>query len=139
MVGRVVSTKMQKTAVVLTEGQKEHPLYGKRYLRSKRYLVDDPFGVKDGDIVVFLKVKPISKHKHWQITKVLGQDFVSLQEAELKVEAEGAIAQVLPEEKESTDDSLQTTEKQKETVDSSPKTVDKKPKKATAKKIKETK
>src|SRR5258708_298347 len=63
MVGRVVSTKMQKTAVVLTEGQKEHPLYGKRYLRSKRYLVDDPFGVKDGDIVVFLKVKPISKHK----------------------------------------------------------------------------
>src|SRR5258708_298345 len=76
MVGRVVSTKMQKTVVVLTEGQKEHPLYGKRYLRSKRYLVDDPFGVKDGDIVVFLKVKPISKHKHWQITKVLGQDFV---------------------------------------------------------------
>jgi small subunit ribosomal protein S17 len=98
MIGRVVSTKMAKTAVILVESKKTHPLYGKNYAWTKRYMVDDPFGVKDGDIVVFGKVKPISKMKHWQISKVLGQDFVSLEQAELQEEAAEAIAEVMPEE-----------------------------------------
>lgn len=107
MVGRVVSTKMQKTAVVLVESQKTHPLYKKSFIRTKKYLVDDPFEVKDGDIVVFVKIRPISKRKHWQITKVLGRDFVSLEQAELKEGAKKAIAEVLPEEKPSDVESIE--------------------------------
>jgi small subunit ribosomal protein S17 len=99
MIGRVVSNKMTKTAVVLVESKKTHPLYGKSYVWTKKYLVDDPMGVGLGDIVVFNKVKPISKHKHWQIAKVLGKDIVSLEQAELQEEAAEAIAEVLPEEK----------------------------------------
>lgn len=100
MIGRVVSTKMEKTAVVIVESHKKHPLYNKSFLRTKKYLVDDPFNVKDGDIVIFQKIRPISKRKHFQITKVLGSDIVSLEQAELKEEAAEAIAEVMPEEKE---------------------------------------
>lgn len=98
MVGRVVSVKMEKTAVVLIERKKKHPLYGKTYSQSKKYLADDPFGVKDGDIVILHKIAPISKRKHWRITKVLGQDYVSLQQAELQEAAEEAISEVMPED-----------------------------------------
>ncbi len=110
MIGRVTSAKMPKTATVLVESKKTHPLYGKSYVWTKRYLVDNSFGVKEGDIVVFIKIRPISKHKHWQITKVLGQDFVSLEQAELQEEAAEAIAEVLPE-KEEEKESVKTEEK----------------------------
>ncbi len=97
MIGRVVSVKMQKSAVVLVEAHKKHPLYGKIYLRTKKYLVDDPFKVKDGDVVEIIKVKPISKNKHYQIKKVLGSDIVSIETAQLQASAKEAIEEVLPE------------------------------------------
>lgn len=99
MVGRVVSTKMQKTAVVIVERRKKHPLYQKSFLRTKKYLTDDPFGVTDGDVVIIKKIRPMSKNKHWQIVKVLGRDIVSLEQAELQEEALEAIAEVLPEDR----------------------------------------
>lgn len=101
MVGRVVSTKMQKSAVVLIVSNKIHPKYHKSFIRTKKYIADDSFGVKDGDVVVIEKVRPISKNKHWKIMKVLGKDFVSLEEAVLKTSATKAIEEVMPEEKES--------------------------------------
>lgn len=107
MVGRVVSTKAQKTATVLVERKKSHPVYKKTFARSKKYLVDDPFGVKDGDIVILTKIHPVSKNKHWQIAKVLGSDFVSLEQAELQEAATEAIAEVLPEEKEETTETVE--------------------------------
>lgn len=115
MVGRVVSTKMEKTAVVLIERKKTHPLYGKTYSQSKKYLADDPFGVKDGDIVILHKIAPLSKRKHWAITKVLGQDYVSLQQAQLQESAIEAIEQVMPEErKEEVVEVIEETEQKKE-------------------------
>ena len=100
MVGRVVSVKMQKTAVVIVESKKTHPIYRKSFAHSKKYLVDDPFEVTLGDVVIFDKIAPLSKRKHWRITKVLGKDIVSLEQAELLEEAQEAIAEVMPEEKE---------------------------------------
>lgn len=99
MIGRVVSTKMSKTAAVLVERRKKHKMYQKTFMRSKKYLVDDQLGVKEGDVVLIEKVRPISARKHWKIIKVVGADFVSLAEAELKQEAQAAIAEVLPEGK----------------------------------------
>ncbi len=100
MIGRVVSNKMTKSAVVLVETKKRHPLYGKIFNRSKRFLVDDPLGVTEGDVVEIIKSKPISKNKHFQIKKILGKDFLALGEEALKKEAKEAIEQVLPEESE---------------------------------------
>lgn len=99
MTGRVVSTKLKNTATILVERLTKHPLYKKTYVQSKKYLVEDQIGVKTGDIVNFIKCKPISKNKHWKITKVSGRNMAEIAKAELKKEAEKIISEVMPEEK----------------------------------------
>ncbi len=106
MIGRVVSIKMQKTAVILVESKKVHPIYKKTYKWSKRYSVHDEMGAKLGDIVDVVKIRPISKTKHWQIAKILGTDVVALGEEVLKETAAEAIAEVLPEEVETKEESI---------------------------------
>lgn len=91
---------MQKSAVVLVGSKKRHPLYKKIYLRTKKYIVDDPKGVKEGDLVEIVKTRPVSKHKHFQVSRVMGTDIVSIETAGLQERAEEAIAQVMPEEQE---------------------------------------
>lgn len=100
MKGRVVSTKMNRTVVVLIERVARHPLYKKTYVQSKRYLVDDQMGVKEGDIVEIVKIRPISKNKHWKIAKVVGKNLEAMTEEALKEAAEKTISEVMPEEKE---------------------------------------
>ena len=96
MRGRVVSTKTKITAVVLVERQAKHPLYRKTFLRSKRFLVGDSLGVKEGDIVEIEKCKPISKNKHWRVVKVLGRSLAEIAEEQMKEKAEKIIAEVMP-------------------------------------------
>lgn len=115
MIGRVISTKMQKTAVVIVEGKKMHPLYKKAYIKSKKYLVDDPLGVKDGDLVEISQVAPVSKNKHWRVTKVVGKDLEEITKEQLKVEAEKIVSEVMPE---SSSEDLED-EKKKVVVDNS--------------------
>lgn len=100
MIGRVVSTKMKNTAAVLVERTAKHPLYRKTYIQSKRYLVDTLVEVKDGDMVEIIKVRPISKNKHWRVVKVVGKNLEEIMEEKLKAQAEEVIARVMPEEKE---------------------------------------
>lgn len=100
MTGRVVSTKLKNTATVLISRIAMHSLYKKTFVRTKRYLVEDLIGVKDGDIVEIIKCKPISKNKHWKIKKVIGQDLAEIVEAQQKKAAAEVIADVMPVEKE---------------------------------------
>jgi len=99
MIGRVVSIKMKNTAAVLVERIAKHPLYGKTFVRSKKYLAEDMIGTKVGDIVNLINCKPISKRKAWKVEKVLGRDFVEVAKIQLKKEAEEVIAEIIPEEK----------------------------------------
>lgn len=99
MIGRVVSTKTKNTATILVERTAKHPLYKKTYIQSKKYLADDPIGVKVGDIVDFANCKPISKRKSFRINKVLGKNFAEIAEEHLKEKAEQAISEVMPEQK----------------------------------------
>ena len=92
-----MSDKMEKTVVVLVESPKTHPLYGKSYKRSKKYLVDDGLSAKIGDIVEFVQCRPVSKRKHWRVEKIVGRDEVALGTEEMKETAQEAIAEVLPE------------------------------------------
>lgn len=100
MIGRVVSTKMNKTITVLVERVAKHQLYKKTFVRSKRFLVDDQVGTKEGDVVEIVKIKPVSKNKHWSVLKVVGKSLAEINEEKLKAEAESLIAEVMPEEKE---------------------------------------
>ena len=99
MIGRVVSTKMNKTVTVLVERIAMDPLYKKTYSRSKKYLVDTSLDLKDGDVVELIKIKPVSKNKHWKVLKVIGKNLKEIIEAKQKKTAEEAIAEVMPEEK----------------------------------------
>lgn len=98
MNGRVTSTKLKNTATILVERIAMHPLYKKTFIRSKKYLVHDELGVKEGDIVEVIKCKPISRNKHWIITKVVGKDLSEIVEAHQKLKAEEVISEVMPEE-----------------------------------------
>lgn len=73
-VGVVVSTKMEKTIVVLVENKFRHPRYSKTVVRTKRYLAhDETSQAKLGDKVILLQSKPISRHKHWVLKQVVQQ------------------------------------------------------------------
>jgi len=64
--GVVVSDKMQKTIVVSVEQLKEHPLYRRKYMTSKKYKAHDPENKhKVGDKVTIVASRPISKGKKW--------------------------------------------------------------------------
>ena len=73
LTGRVVSDKMDKTAVVLFERKVKHPKYGKYIKKSTKYKIHDEGNkCKIGDIVSITEVRPISKNKSWKLVEVLG-------------------------------------------------------------------
>ena len=64
--GKVVSDKMDKTAVVSVTRFYQHALYKKRVNRSKKYFVHDPENkCSVGEEVSFEESRPISKNKTW--------------------------------------------------------------------------
>ena len=70
IIGKVVSTKMQKTAVVLVERKSRHPLYRKVITRHKKFKAhNENFKLKDGDMVEIKQTRPISKDKNFIVVK----------------------------------------------------------------------
>lgn len=68
--GQVISTKMDKTLVVLVERKTRHPLYKKVLTRHKKYKAHcEEKGIKVGDIVKIMETRPISKDKHFILVK----------------------------------------------------------------------
>lgn len=70
LVGKIISLKMQKTAVVEVKGMKEHSVYKKRYKADKKYkahLESGDFEV--GDKVLIEESKPKSRDKKWQVIR----------------------------------------------------------------------
>jgi small subunit ribosomal protein S17 len=70
-IGKVISTKLAKTATVAVEKITVHPIYKKRFRRFTKYQVQDEAGVKVGDRVKFVAGKPYSKTKKWKIIEVV--------------------------------------------------------------------
>lgn len=67
-VGTVVSTKMDKTVVVKVDRTIRHPLYDKVVVRSKKYYAhNDDLPLVDGDKVVIMETRPLSKLKRWRV------------------------------------------------------------------------
>ena len=70
--GRVVSSKMNKTIVVLVERMIEHPLLGKQLRRHKKYHAHDEENTcKIGDTVRITECRPLSKTKRWRLAEVI--------------------------------------------------------------------
>jgi small subunit ribosomal protein S17 len=71
LTGRVVSTKMQKTIAVEIERLVRHGLYGKYMRRTTRLLAHDEEGkTREGDTVVIVPCRPMSRHKSWKVISV---------------------------------------------------------------------
>ena len=96
MRGRVVSAKLPKMVTVLVEREKIHPLYKKAFKQGKKYLVHDEVGVSSGDVVEIVKIRPISKNKHFQVLRVVGKDIEALVSEKLKEEAKQKIEEAMP-------------------------------------------
>ncbi len=72
LTGRVVSDKMDKSAVVLVERRVKHPLYGKFIRRStKLHIHDENNECKQGDKVTIKECRPMSRTKSWQLVEVV--------------------------------------------------------------------
>lgn len=72
LVGRVVSTKMDKTVTVLVERKVKHPVYGKYVVRSTKFHAhDEANALNEGDLVEIAETRPISKTKAWKVTRVV--------------------------------------------------------------------
>ncbi len=70
--GVVVSAKMTKTVVVAVERLVPHPLYGKRIRLHKRYKAhDEKSECRQGDRVLLIESRPLSKVKRWRVSKIL--------------------------------------------------------------------
>jgi small subunit ribosomal protein S17 len=70
-VGKVTSTKMQKTATVEVVRVVVHRVYKKRYWVSRKYHVHDEIGVSVGDRVKFVASRPYSKLKKWKVLEIV--------------------------------------------------------------------
>ena len=72
VIGRVVSTKMDKTISVELERRFTHPLYGKFV---KRHTVlkahDEAEDAREGDHVEIAEARPLSKTKRWRLVRVV--------------------------------------------------------------------
>lgn len=106
---------MKNTATVLVERTAKHPLYKKTFVQTKKYLADVSINIKEGDMVEIVKVRPVSKNKHWKVTKVVGKDLGEITEEILKAEAEKLVAEVMPEEKETEESSVVSPQIKEET------------------------
>ena len=70
--GLVVSSAMDKTAVVAVTERVRHARYGKTVQRTKRlYVHDENNEVNAGDRVRVAETRPLSKQKRWRVVQVL--------------------------------------------------------------------
>ncbi len=73
-VGAVVSTRMDKTAVVELVWKQRHRIYRKQMRRVTRFYVHDPnHQCRIGDTVRIQETRPISRTKHWRLLEVLAR------------------------------------------------------------------
>ena len=70
--GLVVSTSMDKTAIVAVVERVRHRRYAKTVQRTKRVFAhDETNDLKVGDRVRVSETRPLSKLKHWRVVEVL--------------------------------------------------------------------
>ena len=71
-VGKVVSNKMDKTAVVVIERLVKHAEYKRFVRRQKKFVVhDEKNECQEGDTVRFMETRPLSRTKRWRLVGIV--------------------------------------------------------------------
>ncbi len=86
-VGRVISNKMDKTAVVQVETKRRHRLYKRVVKQISKFVVhDEDNGCQIGDLVQIAEHRPVSKRKRWIVTDIIARkEVVTVPETEVEV------------------------------------------------------
>jgi small subunit ribosomal protein S17 len=72
IVGKVVSNRMEKTAVVQVQRRFAHPVYKKYVSKRVKYKVhDEQNDLNVGDTVRIVETRPLSKAKRWRLLEIL--------------------------------------------------------------------
>lgn len=88
LTGIVTSDKADKTIVITVTSRETHPLYGKQYTVSRKYIAHDENNeAHQGDRVTIKEVRPISKRKSFTLASI---DERSHGTIELKADVESA-------------------------------------------------
>jgi small subunit ribosomal protein S17 len=70
--GRVVSNKMDKTAVVSVDYLKPHPLYRKIIRKTSKFHAHDEDNIcQIGDVVRIVETRPLSRKKRWRVLDIV--------------------------------------------------------------------
>ncbi|MCF8378188.1 MAG: 30S ribosomal protein S17 [Bacteroidales bacterium] len=71
-VGLVVSSKMDKSIVVMVERKVKHPIYGKFVKKTTKFMAhDEKNDSNEGDTVKIMETRPMSKNKCWRLVEII--------------------------------------------------------------------
>jgi small subunit ribosomal protein S17 len=71
-IGVVVSTGMNKTIAVRLDRRVPHTLYRKYFKATRKFLVHDEHeSAANGDTVLIMETRPLSRHKRWRLVKIV--------------------------------------------------------------------
>ncbi len=65
--GTVVKVIDDSTAKVEVHSYRQHKIYKKRFRITKKFLVDTPHRLTEGESVLIEQCRPVSKTKHWKL------------------------------------------------------------------------
>lgn len=87
LTGVVTSTKRNKTITVTVTSRQTHPLYGKQYTVTRKYVAhDENEQANDGDVVTIIETRPISKTKSFTLDRVVEKSRGSIELKEEEIE-----------------------------------------------------
>ena len=71
-IGVVTSNKMEKSIIVAEVKRTKHPMYGKYFLKTKKYTAhDETNDCNIGDTVKIMETRPLSKSKNWRLVEII--------------------------------------------------------------------
>lgn len=92
LTGVVVSDKTNKTIVVSVQTHKNHPIYRKSYVTSKRFMAhDEKNEAKQGDTVIISETRPLSARKRHTLDKIINRATISQDQTVEAITAEPVI------------------------------------------------
>jgi small subunit ribosomal protein S17 len=72
IIGRVSSSKMDKSITVIVESKMKHPIYGKFVTKSTKFMAHDENNeCGEGDTVRIMSTRPLSKKKRWRLVEII--------------------------------------------------------------------
>lgn len=71
-IGRVLSDKMNKSRIIVSERSVRHPLYGKFIKKTSKFMAHDEKNESHvGDLVKIMETRPLSKRKRWRLVEIV--------------------------------------------------------------------